>query len=157
MSENAITQAIADQFKRTLKMFRGAALAFPAEEWRKGDIDYFRPAGVAYHVCETIDFYTGDQPADQFPWGGRFGVGWEDSRSSRLPSQEQLLTYLDEMERKLEDWLQQTDLMSPEGAFPYTGAIILGRAMYVLRHTQHHMAQMSLELTRRGYPTPEWR
>jgi hypothetical protein len=157
MSQDVLAQAMLDQVRRALTMFREATQAFPAEEWRAGDLDYLRPAGVAYHVVETIDFYGGDQSADQFPWGARFGVSWEDARSERLPLQQQVLAYLDDVEAELEMWLVSADLSAPEQAFPWTGPIQLARAAYVLRHTQHHVAEMSLELTRRGYPAPAWR
>jgi hypothetical protein len=156
MTKDAIAQAMSGQFRRTLKMFREAALAFPLEEWREGDIDYLRPAGLAYHVVETIDFYTGDQSVHDFPWSARLGVDWEDSRSELLPSQEQLMVYLDEMQRKLEAWLTETDLMAPEPLFPWAGVSMLERAVHLLRHSQHHLGELCLELTRRGYPGPDW-
>lgn len=157
MNNDKVAQAVSDQFQRALRMFRETVQAFPAEEWRMGELDYLRPAGLAYHVLETIDFYSGDRPGAEFPWGGRFGVEWEESRSERLPSQEQVLAYLDEMEAKLGDWLQKTDLLSKEGTFPWTGATTVGRAAYMLRHTQHHLAELGLELRRRGCSRPEWR
>ena len=101
MNKNALAQAISGQFRRALKMFRQAVLAFPAGEWRVGDSHYLRPAGLAYHALETIDFYTSDQPADEFPWGNRFGVDWEDQRSELLPRQEDLIAYLEEVESRL--------------------------------------------------------
>ena len=151
-----IADSVSDQFGRTLRMLREAILAFPPDEWRKGDIDYLRPAGVAYHAIETIDFYTGEQSVDGFPWGGRFDVDWEDSRSERLPSQDELIEYLDETEDKLGGWLKETDLSSEEKLFPWTGAAKLGRAIYTLRNTQHHLSEMCIELTRRGHTAPEW-
>jgi hypothetical protein len=157
MSQDVLSQAMLGQFRRTLAMFREAAQTFRAEEWRAGDLDYLRPAGVAYHIVETIDFYAGDQSANQFPWGARFGASWEEAQSERLPSQKQVLGYLDDVEAKLKMWLVSADLSAPEQAFPWTGPIQLARAVYLLRNTQHHVAEMSLELTRRGYPAPSWR
>ena len=49
------------------------------------------------------------------------------------------------------------DLMVPEAVFPWTGPVVLSRAIYILRNTQHHLSEMSLELTRRGYRSPDWR
>lgn len=157
MSDDDIAEVVFNQYQRALKMFREAVTAFPVDEWRKGEIDYLRPAGVAYHVVECIDFYTGNQPPDKFAWGGHFDVDWEDINSDRLPSQEQLITYLDEVEDKLQEWFSKTDLLAVETLFPWTGTIILGRAIYNLRNIQHHLSEMSLELTRRGYQSPEWR
>jgi hypothetical protein len=67
MNTNPTTRAVSDQFQRTLKMLRGAITAFPSDEWREDEPAYLRPAGIAYHVLETIDYYAGGQPADQFP------------------------------------------------------------------------------------------
>ena len=47
MSDNAVTGAVLDHYQRALTMLREAIMAFPSDEWRKGDIDYLRPAGVA--------------------------------------------------------------------------------------------------------------
>ena len=112
-----------------------------------------------FNKCSEIftDFYTGNQSPDKFAWGSRFGVDWEDTNSDRLPSQEQPITYLDEVEDKLKEWFKKTDLLAVETVFPWTGSIILGRAIYNLRNIQHHLSEMSLELTRRGYQSPEWR
>ncbi len=157
MNNSDITEIILNQYQRAFKMFREAVMAFPAEEWRKGEFDYFRPAGVAYHVVESIDCLCGDQPVDKFVWGGRFGVDWEDKNSDRLPDQVQLLTYLDEIYDKMLAWFRKTDLLEVETLFPWTGSLILGRAIYNLRNIQHHVSELSLELTRRGYKRPEWR
>jgi len=156
MGDDAIANSVLDQFNRALKMFRESILAFPEGEWRKGDIDYLRPAGVAYHVAETIDFYTSSKTVEQFPWGSRFGVDWEDGQSERLPIQSELVGYLDEVEGKLTNWIESVDLSSEEAVYPWTGPIVLSRAIYVLRNTQHHLSEMALELTRRGYAAPEW-
>ena len=157
MSDNNVTEAIQDHYQRALRMFRETIMAFPEDEWRKGDIDYSRPAGVAYHVVEGMDFYTGELTPDKFPWGGRFDVDWEETNSERLPSQDQVITYLNEVEEKLEEWFRKTDLLAKETKFPWTGDTGLGRAIYNLRNIQHHVSEMSLELTRRGYKSPEWR
>jgi hypothetical protein len=156
MNKNVLAQAISGQFRRALKMLREAVQAFPVEEWRAGDNHYLRPAGLAYHALETIDFYTSDRPASQFPWGNRFGADWEDPRSELLPPQEDVITYLDEIESKLAHWFKTTDLTAPERSYPWTGVSKLERTVYMLRHTHHHLAEMCLELSRRGYSGPEW-
>ena len=156
MSDNNVSEEVYNQYQRSLKMFREAVMAFPVDEWKKGDMDYTRPAGVAYHVVESLDFYCGDEPPDKFTWGGRFGVDWEEKNSDRLPDQGQLITYLDETEDKMQQWFKKTDLLAQETLFPWTGGLTLGRAVYNLRNIQHHVSEMSLELTRRGYQSPEW-
>ena len=104
MSNDASTADIRDQYTRALGMFRDAVNLCPAEEWKKGDLPCFRPAGVAYHVIECVDFYTSDLRPDKFPWGSRFGIDWETEDTEKLPDREQVLSYLDDMETRLDQW-----------------------------------------------------
>ena len=152
-----VSESIIAQFKRALTMFKEAVLAFPESEWKIGDTNYLRPAGVGYHVVETIEFYVGDQPAGVFKFGARFGVDWEASESEKFPTQKQLLEYLDEVWRSAEAWMSVNDLTQPEKLFSWTGKTLLSRMGYLLRHIQHHTAEMALELTRRGYQAPQWK
>ena len=68
-----------------------------------------------------------------------------------------LVAYLDEEWAKAREWIEGSDLTQPEQLFPYTGKTVLERAVYLLRHTQHHTAEMALELTKRGCRAPDWR
>jgi tetratricopeptide (TPR) repeat protein len=155
MEANPQAEALADQFVRALSMFRGAVKAFPADEWRQGDTLYQRPAGLALHVVEAIDDYAVLKPGEAGQ-GRRFSVNWEEKDSAKLPTQADLLAYLDEVEQKLAHFLASADLTAAEELFRWTGSTLLSRMTYTLRHTQHHLAEMCLELHRRGYRAPQW-
>ena len=148
-------EAMADQFVRTLAMFREAVKAFPADEWRKGDTPYQRPAGLALHAVEAMDDYAALKPGESGR-GRRFNVDWEEKDSQKLPSQKELLAYLGEVEQRLAHFLAEADLAAGEELFRWTGSTLLSRMTYVLRHTQHHLAEMCLELHRRGHRAPQW-
>ena len=68
-----------------------------------------------------------------------------------LPSQQHWTPYLGET---LDSGM--ATLLAAETMFPWTSSLILGKAIYNLRNVQHHVSEMSLELTRRGYQSPEW-
>jgi hypothetical protein len=150
-----MAETLADQFVRTCNMIRGAVGAFPAEEWAKGDSDYQRPAGLALHLLGSLHGYCAQRPGAT-GFGDRFEVGWDEKDPARLPSQQDLLAYLDEVEVGVAQFLVSAELMAPEELFPWTGSTLLGRAAYMLRHTQHHLAELCLELHRRGLKAPEW-
>ena len=155
MEANVQAEALADQFMRALSMFRQAVQAFPAEEWRKGDTPYQRPAGLALHLVDAIADYAVLKPGESGA-GRPFDVGWEEQDSAGLPSQDDLLLYLDQAEVKLASFLADADLAATEGLFRWTGSTLLSRMAYALRHTQHHLAEMCLELHRRGLQAPQW-
>ena len=157
MSEMAMGKEVAEQFERVFYKFRETVEAFPEEEWRIGETPYQRPAGLAGHILATIDFYSSGLPAEEFPWGKRLGADWEDPNDEVLPSKELILDYLTEMEGRILRWTSRTDFSATETLHPYTGETVLGRAMYVIRHCESHLAELSLELRRRGLLGPEWR
>jgi hypothetical protein len=148
-------EAIADQFIRALSMLRIAVQGFSEEAWRQGETLYQRPAGVALHIVQTIYSYSAleagertDEPLTQ--------VNWQERDSSRLPSQHELLQFLDQAEERLAYFIGRSDLEAKEDIFPWTGFSVLSRALYTLRHAQHHLADMAMELQRRGLRPPDW-
>jgi tetratricopeptide (TPR) repeat protein len=155
LEANPQAEALADQFVRALSMLREAVKAFPADEWRKGDTPYQRPAGLSLHAVEAIDDYAALKPGES-GCRRRPNVDWEDKDSTKLPSQDDLLAYLDEAERRLAHLLANADLTAAEELFRWTGSTLLSRVAYALRHTQHHLAEVCLELHRRGYKAPQW-
>ena len=70
-----------------------------------------------------------------------------------------ILKYLDEVEAQVQSWLDglgDAGLLESETRCPWTGDYVLCRALYLLRHVQHHLAQMNTELRRRGIDRPKW-
>jgi hypothetical protein len=155
MNADSINQSLADQFRRTILMFENAVRAYPASEWRRGDLPYLRPAGLAYHLADTMAFYISGRPDDPSGWE-QLGMDWETPDADALPDQAILLGYLGRVKTRLETWLAESDFLAEECLYPWTGPNVLGRAMYLLRHNQHHVAELYLELHRRGLPCPEW-
>jgi hypothetical protein len=155
LEANPQAEVLADQFVRVLSMLREAVKAFPATEWRKGDTPYQRPSGLALHLVESIDGYAALKPGESV-CSRRPDADWQDKDSAKLPSQDELLAYLDQVERRLAHFLANADLTAPEELFRWTGSTLLGRVVYSLRHTQHHLAEMCLELHRRGFQAPQW-
>lgn len=162
MSANGILASLMDHLTRTFSMLREAIEAFPEEQWRVADEDDLIPARQAIHIIESSAFYSGEWTGKKFPTGERLGCNWELSAADELPSRQDVLTYLDEAKAKVERWLTKRgdDGLIGEPAdkrFPWTGACELGRALYLLRHTHHHLGKIHAELRRRGIARPEWR
>ena len=86
-----------------------------------------------------------------------FGIDWEDPRDELLPSKDLILDYLKEMEGRILRWTSRTDFTAQETLHLYTGDTVLDRAFYLIRHCESHLAELNLELRRRGLLGPEWR
>ena len=155
LEANPQAEALADQFMRALSMFRRAINTFPDKEWREGETLYQRPAGLALHIVQTIDLYSALKPGDSSD-DPLTRINSEDRDSAKLPSQEELLGYLAKVEERLANFIVKSDFQAEEKLFPWTGFTVLSRAQYNLRHTQHHFADMAMELQRRGFKPPDW-
>jgi len=148
-------EAIADQFMRTLSMFRIAVSTFSEDAWREGDSLYQRPAGLALHIAQSIDLYSAIKPGDRLE-DPLTQITWRERDDAKLPSQEELLAYLDKVEERLAGFITKSDFQADEKLFPWTGITVLSRVQYSLRHAQHHLADMAMELQRRGFRPPDW-
>ena len=148
-------EALADQFLRTLSMLKLAIATYPEDGWREGETLYQRPAGMALHIVQALDTFSAVQAGGQS--GDPLGeINWEDREASRLPSQDAVQSYLELVEERLAQFIAGSDLEADETLFPWTGSSLLSRALYALRHTQHHLADLAMELQRRGLRPPDW-
>ena len=153
-----IGEALLEAFKLIWEMYDEALENIPGEHWRAGEIDYLIPARQVYHAVETADFYSGASP-DDFPWGQRFDCGCFDSPPEELPSREQAREYHDEVRVKVTDWIRGLDapeMLARERSFPWTGSVVLSRALYLLGHYRQHFGELNAELRRRGLPRIKW-
>jgi len=163
MGAQPVVESLIEHYTRTWDMVRGAIEAFPDDGWRAGDVDQLVPARQALHIVETADYYSGEwEGAEMIPWGARLDYEWEACPRDKLPSQADLLSYLDEVKAKVEAWLTKRGddgLLGepPDKCFPWTGACDLSRALFLIRHTHHHLGKIHSELRRRGIARPDWR
>jgi uncharacterized damage-inducible protein DinB len=153
-----IGNGLADQFDRMWMMLREAIDNCPDAEWKHGAGHWFLiPSRLAYHTIETVDSYRRESP-QAMDWAGRFGVDWETKEAEKLPDREPMLDYLEEIRGSLGGMLRSMsdeDLLAGH-AFPWTGATVLERMIYTLRHSMFHLGQIQAELRRRGMKGAEW-
>jgi len=154
----SISRSLLEAFRLTWDMYEDAIKNIPEDHWRIGDIDYLIPSRIVYHVLETADFYSSSKP-EGFPWGHRFNVNCWDASPEQLPTKDQARKYHEEMRDKVGDWLrgmEDSDLLSSETAFHWTGGSVLGRVLYLLSHYRQHMGEINAELRRHGLPRIKW-
>ena len=154
----SISEAVLEAFNLIWEMYDDALERVPEAHWRTGEIDYLIPARQVYHAVETADFYSGSCP-DDFPWGQRFDCGCFDSLPEGLPTRGQARDYHGEVRMKVTNWIRGMDapeILAREKSFPWTGSVVLGRALYLLGHYRQHFGELNAELRRRGLPRIKW-
>jgi len=146
------------QYKAAWSMLAETIEAFDDDGWRTGDSDYAVPVRLAYHTIETADYYF-HHALVAFEWAERFGVDWETSNAVRLPNRDAIREYLVEVRDKVRCWIAvhgDVGLLAPDEAFHMEGMKHLDRALYVLRHTHHHIGELFSILRVRDIARPGW-
>lgn len=145
MSKNGpIRDDLADQFGRALKMLRATIRNIPSEHWVNGGKEMFIPAVIAFHAVESIDFYFSGSA--QFEWGKRFRGPWWKIAREALPTKDEMLVYLEEMEEKVTGYFadcDDDDLLKAFDLYDWSGSTWLGHFIYAIRHTMHHQGQLA--------------
>ena len=154
----SVSEALLEAYALIWEMYDDAIENIPEEHWRTGEIDYLIPARQVYHAVETADFYSESTP-DDFRRGQKFDCKCFDSPPEELPTNEQTREYHEEVRTKETNWIRGMDnpeLLAKEQSFPWTGSVVLGRALYLLGHYRQHFGELNAELRRRGLPRIKW-
>ncbi|MGD0462364.1 MAG: DinB family protein [Tepidisphaeraceae bacterium] len=149
MATISIAEVLCGQFERAWQTFRDALSPLDNEQFSSADIEWLVPRNLAYHILETADFYSSDCNPDGFAWGHFIAK-----------NKDQILDYAQQVEAKVKQWLlkhRDPQFLERQSILTGTGATVLDRSLYLLRHTQHHLGQINSELRRRGLPRGQWR
>lgn len=159
MSVNRISEHLIDQFDRSWMMLRQAIEKVPDEKWMdsveaintpwsetKGkNIWYF--SYVVYHVIQTVEFYTKDDP-DEMKWGQSIGgIDWKTESpevSASRVTKKDMLEYLEETQTILNDKLRsfsEDDLFEADGFSRWQDSRLM-KFIYTVRHSMWHIGEL---------------
>jgi hypothetical protein len=139
-------------------MYKEAITNIPENEWKTGEIHYLIPARQIFHGIKILDYYSPITPEISIEG---YQIKHHDQKipAEQLPSQTQMDKFLMGVKEKLETWISGLDDESfhrSETRFPWTGSTLLGRLLYSLEHSRHHLGELNGELRRRGLPRVKW-
>lgn len=145
MEKNFIDE-LHHQFESSCKMVRDAINNVPDDRWHDGTEGWFY-SNTAYHIVETMDFYSRESP-NGMKWGGRAGYVWRESidiESEILPkiTKEIVSNYLLEMEDNLKSLFASIDIkdLSEKDGFDWFESKF-EKLVYLLRHNMHHIGEL---------------
>lgn len=154
----ALIDILRKQYAHSWRMLADGIESCSDAQWQATiDDPFFVPARVAFHVVQTIDFFT-SPAAKGFDWQAH-GFNWEEAPVEDLPDRAKVSGYLDAIREKLDTLLSSMDetvLMDSDSKFASYFSCPFERFNYALRHSHHHIGQLSLDLQRRGFSEIEW-
>jgi uncharacterized damage-inducible protein DinB len=154
-----LTEDLLDQYRRSISVLRVTIARFSAEQWTSGISWFQSPAKVAYHVVECLDAYFREDPDAPYTWGHRFGAPFWELADDEQPSQEDLLSYLQDLEDRIVRELSSfadTGLTTPHDKERRHAKTRLGHYVYALRHTMHHHGALTLLSIYHGNEGGSW-
>jgi len=153
-------KALTDHFSRAWDMMLEAANHFPENHWYDAPDERLQPARIVYHVLMGSDRYTWLGPADDYLAKRQFSLDWMKAPVQEFPCKKDAIRHLEEAKTRTLGWIQHfgpSGLINEKPHWPWTGSCALAQGLYHLRHLQHHLAELAVELRRRGLPAVAWK
>ncbi len=150
-SEMSFRFVLLKQFESKWKMLRDAVDKCPEEKWHEGEGDWIYSWSV-YHIIETADFYSRNNP-ESMTWGIKTGINWDIDSKDEIISKKSKITksflnnYLEEIELRISRSLSETkdkDLLLKDD-FRWFDSVY-EKLVYLLRHNSFHIGELAQKL-----------
>ena len=154
-----IVLELKEQFQRQWKTLNELVAGLPDDQWRTGEHVHLVPARLIYHILSGVEVYARSSSYEEYRSHQVFTLDWDSASAEDLPSRQNTIECLKDMEAIVSGWLDSLGdegLLANNEGFEWTGTTKIGRAVYLLRHTQNHIGELNSELRRRGLPRGKW-
>jgi hypothetical protein len=149
--KNEFTQ----QYQHTWRIFEGIVEDFDSDSWIHTGCGMTTPARIAFHLLQGVRYYIEDSSALTFVSGKSFEGDWKTAKEEELPSQNDILTCLNELRVKTEKWLSEMDYAAENRSFDWAGQTKVGVVIFLLRHNLYHIGELSALLNESKHGTAE--
>jgi hypothetical protein len=152
-------EILKDQFQRQWKTLRDLVSDLPDEQWKTGEIFHLVPARLIYHILAGTEVYARSTSYEEYKSRQIFTLDWEVAPSEELPARNKTIAHIENMQKAVGAWLESLGdegLVESDEGFEWAGSRKIGRAVYLLRHTQNHIGELNSELRRRGLSRGKW-
>ena len=139
-----ITSGILSQFSSTWKMLRSAIEIAPDEYWYGKTHDWSFSLTL-YHIIETQRFYIRDSP-DGMEWGKLLKeLNTDDKPLDEVyPPRVILVDFLEKTEAEVTSYIKGLSLekLLEKDGFKWFSSVF-EKLLYLMRHNQHHIGELS--------------
>jgi hypothetical protein len=132
-----------NQYGHTWRVFERLVKDFEPDAWLYTGRGAITPARLALHILQATRYYIQDSATVPFASGKSFESNWITSAEENLPSQDDILGGIHEMQLKTDQWLSAMNLCAENASFPWAGKTKLGVAIFLLRHSLYHLGELS--------------
>jgi len=131
------------QYDHTWRVFEKIVAAFEEDAWIHVGRESYTPARIAFHILKAVQYYLEDNTISHFASGKRFDDEWDTTNEDSLPSQNDIMLCIKDLQAKTELWLTEIDFHAKNTSFEWAGDTKLGVVIFLLRHTLFHIGELS--------------
>jgi hypothetical protein len=139
----AMKNEFIDQYGHAWRVFEHIVKGFDNDAWKHIGRKNYTPARISFHILHSIKYYLEDTNAIQFASGKSFEANWETAKEEDLPSQNDILICIKEIQARTELWLSEMDFTQENTSFEWAGDTKLGVVIFSLRHYLYHLGELS--------------
>jgi len=131
------------QYGHAWRVFKSIVNGFSVDAWTHIGRKDYTPARISFHLLHSIKYYLEDTTTIQFASGKSFESNWEIAKAEDLPSQNDILICMTEIQGRTELWLSGMDYSQMNTSFDWAGDTKLGVVIFSLRHFLYHLGELS--------------
>jgi hypothetical protein len=131
------------QYRHFWRVCRRIIERFDNDAWIHTGRKSYVPARIAFHILKSVKYYLEDTTPIPLASGKSFESNWETTKAEDLPSQNDILQWISELQIRTEHWVSENDLSSKNTAFEWAGDTKLGVTLFSLRHALYHLGELS--------------
>ncbi|MHA1935853.1 MAG: hypothetical protein ACW97A_11270 [Candidatus Thorarchaeota archaeon] len=158
--DTGLSKGILTEFDSTWKMLQTSIEKIPDDKWHSGVGKWFYSYNV-YHIIETVHFYINNDPKD-LKWGERAGYEWtKDTDIEKdvlhLISKDLVQSYIQEITNIVVEKMKSTpdeEFFEKDGFYWFNS--LFERMIYTLRHSAHHIGELSRALRELKLESIKW-
>ena len=132
-----------EQYGHTWRVFKRIVKDFGRDAWIHTGRGAATPVRIALHILQGVKYYIEDSATTIFESGKSFECNSETAKEEELPSQNDILTCIDGLKVKTENWLSEMDFSAENKSFEWAGETKLGVVIFLLRHSLYHLGEIS--------------
>jgi hypothetical protein len=146
------------QYAHTWRTLAGIVKDFDQETWLHHGCGTMTPARDTLHLLQGVKYYIEDQSTVAFASGKSFASHCHLAGEELLPSQADVLACITDLQAKTAVWLSNLDFAAENTTFEWTGKTQVSVALFLLRHMQYHLGELSsmLNESKQGAAEDNW-
>ena len=132
-----------NQYGHTWRVFERIVKDFDKDAWHHTGRGTITPVRLAFHILQGVKYYIEDSTTLLFASGKSFESNWKTAPEEDLPSQNDIVACINELQAKTEKWLAEMDFHAENRSFEWAGETKLGVVLFLLRHSVYHIGELS--------------